>query len=348
VNDSFSDRVLEWFTSHGRHDLPWQTDRSPYRVWVSEIMLQQTQVGTVIPYYLRFMERFPTVHSLAAAETDQVLHLWTGLGYYARARNLHKAAQAVVDQHRGELPISVEALMQLSGIGQSTAGAIAAISMDIRAPILDGNVKRVLTRFMAIDGWPERSQIKQQLWELADSLLPTKNFASYTQAMMDLGATVCKRAAPLCDECPLRIDCEAFKQDSIARYPGKKPKKALPVKSVAMFMVQNEAGAVLLQKRPPTGIWGSLFSLPEESDAAQQPDLGHIDVEQIEREELAKIRHRFSHYHLDITPVHLRVRDKTSAVMDSSSWLWYPLDHSLEVGLAAPVKKLLSRLANPE
>jgi A/G-specific adenine glycosylase len=347
----FNNRVLKWFDQHGRHDLPWQIEPSPFRVWVSEIMLQQTQVNTVIPYYQRFMQRFPTVEALAEAETDQVLHLWTGLGYYARARNLHKTAQLITSQYKGEFPQSVEQLKQLPGIGQSTAGAIAALSMHIKAPILDGNVKRVLTRFHAIEGWPEQSKVKSQLWILAEALLPKHDIAKYTQAMMDLGATVCTRSKPLCSDCPLQHDCEAFKQDLTASIPGKKASKTLPVKSVTLFILQNEAGEILLEKRPPSGIWGSLWSLPEglptgsnENEAAGSSHLP-VRVKGAKPVELDKIRHTFSHFHLDITPMHLGFASNSNAVMDSQSWLWYPLDHSLEVGLAAPVKKLLNQLA---
>ncbi len=348
----FNNRVLKWFDQHGRHDLPWQIEPSPYRVWVSEIMLQQTQVNTVIPYYQRFMQRFPTVEALAEAETDQVLHLWTGLGYYARARNLHKTAQLIANRYKGEFPHSVEQLKQLPGIGQSTAGAIAALSMHIKAPILDGNVKRVLTRFHAIEGWPEQSKVKSQLWILAEALLPKHDIAKYTQAMMDLGATVCTRSKPLCSDCPLHRDCEAFKQDLIASIPGKKASKTLPVKSVTLLILQNEAGEILLEKRPPSGIWGSLWSLPEglpaSSNETEAPGSSHLPVrvKGAKPVELDKIRHTFSHFHLDITPMHLGFASNSNAVMDSQSWLWYPLDHSLEVGLAAPVKKLLSQLAN--
>lgn len=347
---TFAQRLLEWFDQHGRHDLPWQTERTPYRVWVSEIMLQQTQVGTVIPYFERFMERFPTLEQLAEAETDQVLHLWTGLGYYARARNLHKAARTIMAEHAGVFPESVAGLMELAGIGESTAGAIAAISMGVRAPILDGNVKRVLTRYHAIAGWPEQSAVKKELWKVAESQTPHKPVADYTQAIMDLGATVCTRSKPACEDCPFHIDCAARIQNRIEELPGKKPKKSLPTKSIAMFILQDESGSVLLQKRPATGIWGALYSLPESPSPAILPDIANIKLEGSEegsRTPLAVIRHSFSHYHLDITPVLLTAHSR-SEVAETDRWLWYPLDHSLEVGLAAPVKKLLSRLAeNP-
>lgn len=342
----FSNKVLKWFDQHGRHDLPWQIDPTPYRVWVSEIMLQQTQVATVIPYYHSFMERFPDVATLAAAEQDQVLHLWTGLGYYARARNLHKAAQTVCTEYGGNFPHSVELLCELSGIGQSTAGAIAAIAMGIRAPILDGNVKRVLARYHGIHGYPEQSAIKSELWLIADAATPTPRVADYTQAMMDLGATVCTRSKPICPACPLSSDCQSLAQDLIPLIPGKKPKKVLPVKAVNMFIIQNEAGEVLLEKRPPSGIWGSLWSLPEGSETSSYPDIASLHLVPSEPHHLPPLRHTFSHYHLDIQPICLRNIEKAGEVADSDRWLWYPLDHSLEVGLAAPVKKLLTQLAS--
>ena len=310
-------------------------------------MLQQTQVATVIDYYQRFMQRFPTVEDLAKAETDQVLHLWTGLGYYARARNLHKTAQIVASEYKGKFPQSVELLNELPGIGQSTAGAIASLAMHIKAPILDGNVKRVLTRYYAIEGWPEQSKVKSKLWGIAESLLPENDIAKYTQAMMDLGATVCARSKPACADCPLNKNCKALKQDLLTSIPGKKPKKLMPVKSVTMFILQNEAGEILLEKRPPSGIWGSLFSLPEGTNSDQTPELGHLNTAiriSADRKVLPQIRHTFSHYHLDITPVLAPVTTKASTVMDSQSWLWYPLDHSVEVGLAAPIKKLLNEI----
>ncbi len=344
---NFAQRLLSWFDQHGRHDLPWQTERTPYRVWVSEIMLQQTQVGTVIPYFERFMQRFATVEELAAAETDQVLHLWTGLGYYARARNLHAAAKTVVNSRDGTFPRSVDGLMELPGIGESTAGAIAAISMGTRALIMDGNVKRVLARCHGIEGWPEKSAVKKELWKIADSLTPYKRVDDYTQAIMDLGATVCTRSKPACTDCPFEADCIALKQDRVSDLPGKKPKKSIPTRSVAMFILQDEVGSVLLQKRPAAGIWGSLYSLPESPNADTPPELGRaapINVESDTMRQLDVIRHSFSHYHLDITPVLISTR-RPNEVAETDRWLWYPLDHSLEVGLAAPVKKLLSRLA---
>lgn len=346
IDVDFAGRLLRWHAIHGRHNLPWQVNPSPYRVWISEIMLQQTQVSTVIPFFLRFMQRFPDVHSLATADIDQVLHLWTGLGYYARARNLHQAAKTICDEFNGEFPGSVEQLTTLSGIGQSTAGAIAALSLGVRAPILDGNVKRVLTRFHALDGYPEKSDIKQQLWKIADAFTPVENFGAYTQAIMDLGATVCTRTKPLCQACPVHLDCKAYLTNTTGSYPGKKPKKSLPIKTVTMFVLKNQHAEVLLERRPPNGIWGSLYSLPEydTEDALDVKSIQAMALPSIGRIQLNEIRHSFSHFHLHITPVLVNVVHDKSGIADSNHWLWYPLDHSVEVGLAAPVKKLLNSL----
>jgi A/G-specific adenine glycosylase len=347
---NFSTLVLTWFDEHGRKNLPWQSDRTPYRVWLSEIMLQQTQVNTVIPYFERFTDRFPTVNDLADADIDQVLHLWTGLGYYARARNLHKAANQVVDNFGGTFPRTVEALESLPGIGLSTAGAIASLSMNIRAPILDGNVKRVLTRFHAIPGWSEQAKIKTQLWKVAEALLPSARFADYTQAMMDLGATVCTRSKPFCEGCPLSTDCLSLKQDKIAEIPGKKPKKTLPVKEVTLYILRSARNEVLLEKRPASGIWGGLYSLPE-GQTAIAPSIPNLSIDDASRSELTAFRHTFSHYHLDISPVEYTAQEQSSGVCETDRWLWYPIIQEgtagiTEIGLAAPIKKILKQLAS--
>jgi A/G-specific adenine glycosylase len=342
----FSDRVLNWFDEYGRKNLPWQKDQTPYRVWLSEIMLQQTQVATVIAYFNNFTEQFPTVADLAAADIDRVLHLWTGLGYYARARNLHKAAQKVCADFNGEFPESVTELETLPGIGRSTAGAIAALAMDIHAPILDGNVKRVLTRCRAIPGWPEQTKVKAQLWQVAESLLPPKRIADYTQAMMDLGATVCLRSSPLCQQCPLNNDCLAHKRNLTKEIPGKKPKKALPVKPVTMLVLQNQFGDVLLEKRPSSGIWGGLYSLPELAAPDSHPAFARIESLKASKVSLPDIRHTFSHYHLDISLVRYNGTSNPNRIAESDGWLWFPLDHNAQIGLAAPIKKLLLRLAS--
>ncbi|MFL0797510.1 MAG: A/G-specific adenine glycosylase [Cellvibrionaceae bacterium] len=345
----FSSAVLAWFEKSGRKHLPWQKNISPYRVWVSEIMLQQTQVATVIPYFERFMERFPTVEALASAPIDDVLHLWTGLGYYARARNLHKCAQAVMEQYGGEFPQSVDELSELSGIGRSTAGAIASISMGISAAILDGNVKRVLARFHAIEGWPGKSNVLKQLWQIAEQYTPDQDCHHYTQAMMDLGATVCSRSKPTCEACPLQTHCNAFDQGNPQDYPGKKPKKVLPTKTVQLLMVLNPEGELLLQQRPPTGIWGGLYSLPELETGQCPQEHGQQTWGKIHRTTpWEPFRHTFSHYHLDITPVLIELERSSRTVMEDNRQLWYNPQQPASVGLAAPVKKLLQMLQNPK
>ncbi len=347
--EQFAEKVLRWFGANGRKDLPWQQAPTPYRVWISEIMLQQTQVQTVIPYYERFTARFPDIALLAEAPVDQVLHLWTGLGYYARARNLHKTAQVICAEHQGKFPAEVDVLESLPGIGKSTAGAIAALSMGIRAPILDGNVKRVLTRYFAIAGWPEQTAVKSGLWELAESLTPLQQVADYTQAMMDLGATVCKRSSPLCDLCPLEEDCKARLTDSISEYPGKKPRKTLPIKAVAMAVIQNQQGDVLLEKRPPSGIWGSLYAFPAESlnketNGVAESGAPFENLPLQDAATLPSVRHSFTHFHLDITPLHSHCQELDQEIADRHQLIWYPLDGSVEVGLAAPVKKIINQL----
>ncbi|MFT5575272.1 MAG: A/G-specific adenine glycosylase [Bermanella sp.] len=344
----FADRILNWFDKHGRRDLPWQQDISTYRVWVSEIMLQQTQVNTVIPYYLAFMKAFPSVRRLARAPADQVLHHWTGLGYYARARNLHKAAQIVVNDYKGEFPGTVEELEALPGIGRSTAGAIVSIAFKKRAAILDGNVKRVLARHQAIGGWPGESATLKALWETSELVTPSKRIASYTQAIMDLGATLCTRSKPACSECPVANDCLALASKSQADYPGKKPKKSLPVKTVQMLMIEAPKQQILLEQRPDNGIWGGLWSFPELAidDAAEDYYLTRFG-KQGKITPWPTLRHTFSHYHLDIQPVHIQLPKAPSAIMEDGRLLWYNSPSAPSVGLAAPVKKLLGKLLNP-
>ncbi|MCG8427025.1 MAG: A/G-specific adenine glycosylase [Chromatiales bacterium] len=344
--NQFSERVIDWYQEHGRKDLPWQQNPTPYRVWVSEIMLQQTQVSTVIPYYQRFMERFPDVASLAAAELDEVLHHWSGLGYYARARNLHKAAVAIVEQHRGAFPEDIEQVMALPGIGRSTAGAVLSFSKGQAHPILDGNVKRVLARCFAVSGWPGKSDVLKRLWALTEELTPDRNIQAYNQAMMDLGAGVCTRRNPRCQHCPLQTICQARAEGDPHRYPGSKPKKILPVKSVFMLLITDEEGAVLLEQRPASGIWGGLWSFPEcstedEIAAWCRHKLGEKSDDWMLWEPR---RHSFSHYHLEITPVHIVLNNSTSCVMDAATGVWYNSQQSDNRGLAAPVRRLLDEL----
>lgn len=342
---NFASLVLNWFDQHGRKHLPWQQNRNPYRVWVSEIMLQQTQVATVIPYFERFMERFPSVHELAAASQDEVLQLWTGLGYYARGRNLHKCAQVVVDQYQAKFPESVDELEALPGIGRSTAGAIISLALNQPATILDGNVKRVLARHHAIEGWPGQKKVADKLWAIAEELSPTKRSADYTQAMMDLGATLCSRSKPLCAQCPVNTTCIAFKEGTPERYPGKKPKKALPVKATQFLIIHNQHGDILLEQRPSVGIWGGLWSFPELS--TEENALDHCQQHRGEvahHEKCSPFRHTFSHYHLDIHPIHIHIEKTHRKVAGNDSLRWYSEQEWLSLGLAAPVKKLLDEL----
>ncbi|MEX2333235.1 MAG: A/G-specific adenine glycosylase, partial [Pseudohongiella sp.] len=305
-----TDTVLEWYHQHGRHDLPWQHNTTPYRVWVSEIMLQQTQVSTVIDYYQRFMARFPDVQTLAAAPLDEVLHLWTGLGYYARARNLHKTARTVCDQHAGEFPSDMDTLMTLPGIGRSTAGAILALAMGRRGVILDGNVKRVLCRYHAIQSWSGETRTLARLWQIAEDTTPHKQVAAYTQAMMDLGATLCTRGKPDCQRCPLTSGCQAWRLELTSQLPVSKPRKKLPQKQTYMILYHQDKAAVLLQQRQSTGLWGGLWSLPECSDdEALAAWLQRHGGEQ--NEQWPALRHTFSHFHLDITPVLVRASDSS-------------------------------------
>ncbi len=311
-------------------------------------MLQQTQVATVIPYYQRFMQTFPDVQSLAAASEDQVLHLWTGLGYYSRARNLLKSAQIIAGQHGGDFPDSVEALCELPGIGRSTAGAIVAIAFSLRAVILDGNVKRVLARHHTIGGWYGKTVVANQLWDYAKRHTPSQRCADYTQAIMDLGATLCTRSKPDCQRCPLTASCKARQGGNQALYPGKKPKKALPVKGTQMLLIENQHGELLLEKRPATGIWGGLWICPQiepglcAADFCQQ--LLGTDLEA--QTQWPSFRHTFSHYHLDINPSHLQLAKPPSQIMEADRWLWYNIHQPPSVGLAAPVKKLIEQLRN--
>jgi A/G-specific adenine glycosylase len=346
----FSDRILAWSARSGRNDLPWQREPTPYRVWVSEIMLQQTQVATVIPFYNRFMARFPTIHALAGASQDKVLHHWSGLGYYARARNLHAAAQQVVARHGGIFPETFAAVMELPGIGRSTAGAILALACGQRHPILDGNVKRVLTRYHAIAGWPGQAKVLKILWALAESCTPATQIAAYTQAIMDLGATVCTRGQPACAQCPLAADCRARQTGQQGGYPAPRPKKALPVRTVTMLLLCNERGEVLLERRPPAGIWGGLWSFPELVAAADVEDAGTIwqQTTGISFRRIATwpvVRHSFTHFQLEITPLLAGVGNEAALVMEGADRVWYNTTQSTERGLAAPVKKLLQKFS---
>lgn len=347
---TFSQRVLDWHDLYGRKHLPWQQDITPYRVWISEIMLQQTQVKTVTPYFETFMERFPDVRALAEALIDDVMRLWGGLGYYSRARHLHKAACQVVEKFGGEFPRSVEKLTELPGIGRSTAGAIVSISMAIRAPILDGNVKRVLARHHAIEGWSGRSVVANKLWEMAEQHTPQARIPQYAQAMMDLGAMICTRTRPACSRCPLQKSCMAHAIGDTESYPGRKPKKILPERQVRLLMVVNRQGDVLLGKRPDQGIWGGLWSFPEMGmkDALDKSAEEIVGIPLHDLEAWPPFRHTFSHYHLDITPVKAFSAEEfheCSEGHEGSLWRWVSVASSERLGMPAPVMKLLSQLA---
>lgn len=354
----FRKRLLAWYDRYGRKDLPWKRSRDPYAIWVSEIMLQQTQVLTVISYFERFTARFPNVRSLARAELDEVLHLWSGLGYYARARHLHRAARVIVARHAGVFPSDFDAVCALPGIGRSTAGAILALAHGARHTILDGNVKRVLARYHAIDEPLAASTTQKRMWQLADSNTPEKRVADYTQAMMDLGALVCRRANPECAACPVRRGCRAHHQKNPLAYPVSVRRKHLPRKRVRMILIRDSDDRVLLLRRPPVGIWGGLWGFPETT---------HTDVRGWSRKTLGleitpepkwpTMRHRFSHFHLQITPIPARIDTPRSArrrraptgsralsAMENGEAVWYNVYAPDERGLSAPVKQLLGEL----
>ena len=343
ANDAFAAPLLAWFDHHGRHDLPWQHPRTPYRVWLSEIMLQQTQVRVVIPYFERFVAALPSVAALAAAPLDDVLGLWSGLGYYARARNLHAAARSCAALHDGELPRDFHALLALPGIGRSTAAAILSQAWGDRFAILDGNVKRVLARYHGVEGWPGQPAVERQLWELADSHLPDARLADYTQAQMDLGATICTRHAPACPACPLRAGCQAFAQGRTAELPTPKPGKALPTREALVLLLRDARGHVLLQRRPPAGVWAQLWSLPEAADEDQARDwfAGHVDGDYAAGEALPPVAHAFSHYRLDMRPLRWRAVATAAAVRDNGDLRWVSRDALAGLGIPAPVRTLV-------
>ena len=340
----FSHRVIAWQKQSGRHDLPWQHSGrkgDPYRIWLAEIMLQQTQVATVIPYYQRFLARFPDLASLAAAPSAEVMALWSGLGYYARARNLQRAAQQVIAQWGGRFPRNANDIETLPGIGRSTAAAIAVFAFGARAAILDGNVKRVLARFFGIEGFPGDKAVELRLWALAESLLPNRALTHYTQGLMDLGATLCTRARPRCDDCPVAAQCVARREDRVAELPTPKPRRAIPQRSVTLLVLRNR-GRVLLEQRPPAGIWGGLLSLPE-LPAGKNP-------QRHARQRLAStiahpaalpvVRHAFTHFRLDITPLLC----EADGAAKKEGHVWLSLKKLADAPLPAPIRKILESL----
>lgn len=347
---TFTKALLAWHPQHGRHDLPWQRKRTAYTVWLSEVMLQQTQVSTVIPYFHAFTARFPDVTALAAAREDDVMALWSGLGYYSRARNLHRSAQQIVAEHGGEFPQDFEALLALPGVGRSTAGAIMAQAFDAPFPILDGNVKRVLTRYFGVADPIGKAQTEKKLWALATSLTPNTKVASYTQAIMDLGATLCKRSTPECKRCPMNTGCVALNEFAPTDFPKRQKKsKKLPIKQ-AYFLLLHFEGQWLLEKRPAPGIWGGLWCPPQYEDSEALQDRLLLDFQlsssypQIQS--LPTRTHIFSHYKLLFTPVIVTLQQLPHRICaDTSNQTWYILEDALTMGLPAPIKTLLGELA---
>lgn len=338
----FSQPLLHWYDAHGRKNLPWQHPRDPYRVWVSEIMLQQTQVQTVIPYFNRFMNEFPTLLHLASADEDLVLSLWSGLGYYSRARNLHRSAKIIKEQYDGLFPFTLERLIDLPGVGPSTAAAIVSQAYNQHAAILDGNVKRVLTRFFRINGWPEQAQIKKKLWELAHTCMPKERCAEYTQAIMDLGATCCTLKKPKCTSCPLQNTCLAFKYEEQHLYPTKKIKKPVPLTQQQFLVLRNQANQIYLEKRPPTGLWGGLWCLPE-------IDKGLCPLSFIKEryaligaapQFLTSFKHRFTHFHLEIDAFAIDTQEQDHQIRESSGE-WVSQERLPYLGLAKPTSRIL-------
>jgi len=342
---SIAEALLCWWDSHGRKDLPWQINPTPYRVWVSEIMLQQTQVTTVVGYYERFLRSFPDADTLASASQDTVLNHWSGLGYYSRARNLHKAAQTVATEYGGELPVSLDELMDLPGIGRSTAGAILALSSGQRHPILDGNARRVLARYFAVEGWSGATPNQKKLWQLADQCTPYIRVANYTQAIMDLGATLCKRGIPDCENCPLSEGCQAFYLDKTGEIPAPKPKKVRPLRS-AILLMARDGDSVLLEKRPPNGIWGGLWSFPEfeTHEKVEAWCASNLGQEIHDLSSLPEVVHKFSHFDFCMQPLQLRVEQPFSQVMEADRWLWYNTRSPADIGLASPIARLIQEL----
>ncbi|MCB5190750.1 A/G-specific adenine glycosylase [Methylobacillus arboreus] len=340
-----AERLIAWQKQHGRHDLPWQNTTDPYAIWVSEIMLQQTQVAAVIGYYQKFMQRFPTIASLAAASQEDVMQHWSGLGYYSRARNLHKAAQIMMAEHQGVFPRDFEAIQALPGIGRSTAAAISSFAFGLPQPILDGNVKRVFARYFLVDGWPGQPSVEKKLWQIAERMQPQTAMGTYAQALMDLGATVCVRSRPRCANCPLQEDCGALSMDRVSELPASKPRKTIPEKTVQM-LVMTHGNRVLLQKRPDSGIWGGLWSLPElelgqDSQAWGKQTMGldgHAPAS------LMRLTHVFTHFKLHITANHMPVAALPLQAQEPG-WHWMPLDVAIDAALPVPVRKILQALA---
>jgi A/G-specific adenine glycosylase len=346
--NQFSKRLLQWYDQYGRKTLPWRENISPYRVWISEIMLQQTQVKTVIPYFQKFIQRFPSLDDLADAHEDEVLHRWTGLGYYSRARNLQQTAKIIQATYSGLFPDKLETLLALPGIGRSTAGAILAIAFNQAAPILDGNVKRILTRFHAIGGSPASIAVNRQLWSWAKLYTPDKRVADYTQAIMDLGANVCTRCKPQCTVCPIANGCSAHQQNQETAFPYPKIKKIIPIRNITMLIFHDPIyKRVFLERRPPAGVWGGLWSFPE---CPNEEDINswsqqRYGIYSSKSKQLAAIKHKLTHFQMDITPIYFHISAKLAdRVLDSDNQIWYNLEQPSVRGFAAPVQRLLQQI----
>ena len=336
---TFSEHLLDWWDRHGRKDLPWQHPRTAYRIWIAEIMLQQTQVKTVIPYFNRFMERFPDLQSLAAASSDDVLAMWSGLGYYARARNLLKAARICREEHAMALPTTPQELASLPGIGESTANAIYSQAHDEPAVILDGNVKRVLTRYFAIEGWPGKASIHKPLWNTAAQLLPPTRGADYSQAIMDLGATLCTRSRPDCDQCPVNDGCMAFNTDTVGQYPSPRPRLKISKQSFHMLILTDSRGKVLLERRPPAGIWGGLWSLPADDNGQELQQ--HLGLNYNKLLPLPGLHHQLTHIHMTIHPLIGHTELASTGVECTADQRWFGPHEWPALGLPKPVRQLL-------
>lgn len=343
----FSTAILDWYNQFGRKDLPWQKEKTAYHVWLSEVMLQQTQVATVIPYFENFIATFPTIADLARASIDQVLHIWTGLGYYTRAHNLHKAAKQIMSDYNGHFPTEFEQALSLPGIGKSTAGAILSLSQNQHFAILDGNVRRVLSRHFAVPGWPGLKTVEDKLWQLSKSVIPKKHVAQFNQAMMDMGAMICVRSKPKCPVCPIISTCQAYRDKTIENYPGKRTKVPLPEKNSYFLMIQYQQ-SIWLEKRPTGGIWSGLYCFPQFStqhELEQFTQQKNIIIN--DSQTLASFRHTFSHFHLNIIPIHGLLGVIKHSLCEKNG-CWYNLQSSQQIGLASPVKKLLILLKNQE
>ena len=341
----FATRIIKWQKLHGRHSLPWQNTQNPYAIWVSEIMLQQTQVNAVIGYYAKFMNRFPSIETLAEATQDEVLIHWSGLGYYLRARNLHHAAQIIIDEHDGQFPQNFDAILALPGIGRSTAAAISSFAFGRAEPIMDGNVKRIFARHFLVEGWTSLPKIEKKLWALADEWMPKTEMISYTQGLMDLGAALCTRTKPKCMVCPLVESCGAVATNRVNALPTPKPRKTMPERQTTMLILRH-GNEIMLEKRPPSGIWGGLWSLPEISmtDIATEVANYRFGLQTEADKPLNIIHHAFSHFKLDITPQPLRAVSKPCQVQESSQIVWMPINDAISAAIPTPVRKILIQL----